>query len=143
MTATKIGYGIELSYCATSSGSYVTVAELLEMTPPAASVDEVKVYRSDNAAAVVEKIPGWTEYSDSEITCTYTAATRTALDALVGTPYFFKVTYPKLAGQVTTGDVDAFAGFIKSLNKETPLKAAMTIKIKMAINGAVTYTVGT
>jgi hypothetical protein len=141
-TQSKIGFGITLSHSTTSGGSYTAIAEILELTPPAPSVDEVKVYRSDNTAAVVEKIPGWTEVGDCDMTITYTPANRAALEGYLGVPAFWKITYPTCGTQTVQGDIDAFGGFLKEIGKETPLKDAMKCKAKIAINGGVTYTAG-
>jgi hypothetical protein len=141
-TLSAIGFGITLGHSTTIGGTYINVAEILDITPATGQVDEVKIYRSDNTTATVEKIPGWIENSDAELTITYTPSNRSTLDVLQGTPLFWKITYPKVGSQATTGDTEAFHGFIKSFGKETPLKDAMKMKIKFAVDGAITFTAG-
>jgi hypothetical protein len=141
-TVSTIGYGIKLAHSTTSGGTYTAIAELLDLTPPPENVDEVKVYRSDNTAAVVERIPGWTEVGDCSMKITYNPSQRSTLQSLRGVPGFWKVTYPLVTGQTASGDTELFAGFIKELGAETPLKDSMTCQIKIAVNGDITYTQG-
>jgi hypothetical protein len=140
-TVSKIAYGISLSYSATLGGSYTALAELLDITPPEETVENAKVYRSDNTAAVVEKIAGWTDIGDAEATITYQPGARASIAAMRGLFKFWKVVYP-LVGSQAASDVDSFYGFISHIGKETPLKDAMKCKIKITISGDNTFTQG-
>jgi hypothetical protein len=141
-TLTKIGFGIALSHSSTIGGSYTAVAEVLEITPPMEQVDEVKVYRSDNTAAVVERIPGWQEVGDLDLTITYISGTRATLEGFLGVPGYWKVTYPLTGTQASAGDVDLFYGFLKELSKDTPIKDAMKVKAKICVSGALSFIAG-
>lgn len=141
MTASKIGYGIAIAHCTTSGGSYTTFAELLSLTPPPVTGAQVKVARSDNAAAIIEKIPGWVDIGDAELELTYVAGGGAAIYALNMTPLYFKVTYP-LVGAQSVGDTELWNGFICDISRQTPLQGAMTVKVKVAVNGAITFTAG-
>lgn len=142
-TVSKIGFGIALSHSTTIGGTYTAVAEVLSLTPPPQSVEEVKVYRSDNTAAVVERVPGWTEIGDAEIEVTLIPSQKTTLQGLRGTFAYWKVTYPLMGSQTTTGDTEIFYGFLKEIGTETPLKDVMKTKLKFAVSGDITFATGT
>lgn len=141
-TKAKIGYGISLGYCVSSGGSFTPIAEILDITPPTLTFEETKIQRSDASVPITEKIPGWGENSDPEVTATYITATKTALYALAGVPYFFKITWPLTGTQSSAGDTVSFAGFISSFGDETPIKDAMKCKIKFAVSGPATFAAG-
>ncbi len=130
-TASQIGYGMGLLHSTTLGGSYAAVgSELLEIAPPEPSIEQLKVYRSDNSAAVVEKVNGWTDYGNATATVTYTPGNRAAVEGFLGVPGFFKVQYPKCTGQSSVGDSEIFAGTLIKIGKETPIKDVMKVKIE-------------
>lgn len=141
-TVSAIGLGISLAYATTSGGSYVALAEILSLKPSEPAVEEVKVARSDNTTAVVEKLPGWQENGDAEFEITYAPAQRALLEGYLRTPGYWKIIYPKVGGQTGSGDSEIFPGFLNHLGKETPIKGAMTCKCKIAVSGPIAYTQG-
>src|SRR4051812_25608826 len=135
-TAGQIGYGFAISHATTLAGTYTALAEVTDIKPPKVTTENVKIQRNDSPDLFGEKIPGWKDASDCELTLVYAKTQTAAIYALQSTPLFWKFIKPD---GTSTG---AFYGFISEIGDETPLKDKMTNTVKITVSGAYAFTAG-
>lgn len=141
-TKAAIGYGASIAHSTTSGGTYVVIGEVTDLKPGKVTAEKIQVNRFDSPDLFGEIISGWKNGGEYDLTLTYDKSQYATLLALVGTPLFWKFVKP-IIGTETVASTSAFAGFIIECGDETPLKAAMQITIKIAVNGGPVFTPGT
>lgn len=138
-TAAIVGAGTTVSYCATSNGTFTAIGEVLDIKAPEVSVDLVEATSytsgisgySGTTSAEEWVSAGWRKAGDVTLKVNYVAATSAAVEALLGTKKYWKITLPDTK-------VIAFAGFLTSFGSEIPLKNTITQDLKIKITGNVT-----
>lgn len=115
-TAGIIGKGTTLGFGVVASGTYVTIAEVVDVKAPEISVARVDFTNYESPNSTIETLPsGWLEVGDTDVDLTYTHAQKAALDAIIGVLKDFKITLPNTKTIV-------FTGFISKAGVEIPLK---------------------
>lgn len=129
----NIGFGSALKYSTDGGSTWTTVAKVSAFTPNKVSVAKVAIDAMDNATfnglPVEDAIAGWVSPGTYGSTMYYQSAGYSAIHALVGITYKFKVIKSDGSGYV-------FGGYIAELGEQIPLKEAMMMDFTIQINGA-------
>lgn len=120
---------------APGSGVYVELAEVFEVTPPDASVDQIDVTHFQSPGRTKEFIPGLTDPGTVSVTMNYTpnSTSDQRIEALkaAGTVLSMRVTYPN-------GVRVTFSAAVQSYSKAIPVDDRMTATMEVKVAGAVT-----
>jgi hypothetical protein len=131
-TAAAIGKGTTLGYSAnTSSPSYTTVAELVDIKMPKHTASPVAIMRYDSPTVFEELIAAWAKAGEFELQLVYNKLQAAALYALFNVLAAYQVTKPD-------GSTWSYLGIITEFGDELPLKEKMTNSCKVSISGAPT-----
>ena len=135
-TLAAIGFGFALSHSTTSGGTYTAIGAITDLKPNKITVAKVEIARNDSPDLFGEVIPGWKNGGEYDATLVYDKTSYAAINALVGTPLYWKFIRPDGVSS------SAFQGFISELGDEVPLKQAMQVMLKITVNGGQTFTAG-
>lgn len=131
-----IGYNTRFSIeNAPGSGVFVELAEVYEVTPPNASVDQVDVTHYQSAGKTREFIPGLVD--GGTVTVSMNFAPNSVTDQrieglkLAGTVLAMRVTFPN-------GATATFPAGVQSYTKAIPVDDKMTATMEVKVAGAVT-----
>lgn len=129
-----LGAGTTLSHCATSSGTYVTIAEVFTVELPSVKTEQVKVTHYGSTSLFHEYISGFKDGGEVNFELNYYKTEHATLDGLQGVqPMFWKVTLPD-------GSTDQFPGFLDALGASIPNEDKITSKGTLKVTGAPTFT---
>jgi len=130
----------QLAYATDNAGAgSVTVALVLDLTPPKYEVEDIDVTTHDspeNDAGLVVKqyTPGVVEPGQVDLVIQFAKTQHATMLALVGAEKFWKITYPD-------GSYDGwFPGYIKSFGKEASTKGVIMVPCTIKVSGEWTFT---
>jgi hypothetical protein len=135
--ADTIGFGTVISYCATQSGTYVTLAKLIDVTPPVKKRNSAKTTNNDSASQYTECLPAMKEGGEPSFKFNYAKAQHATLDGLfeANVQNWWKITLPE-------GSVHNFQGHITELGNPAPMEERLETDVKIMITGKPTFTAG-
>jgi predicted secreted protein len=120
---------------APGSGVFVELAEVFDVTPPDASVDQIDATHFQSPGRTRQFIPGLTDAGTVSVSMNFTAsnASDQRIEALrlAGTVLAMRVTYPN-------GVRVTFSASVQSYTKAIPVDDRMTATAEMKVAGAVT-----
>lgn len=134
-TAGIIGAGVTLGYSATSGGSYTSVAEILEITPPNPTAEKIDFSHAESPGLVKEYKAGFIEAGECALTINFNKTQYNTLDGLRGTAKYWKITLSDLSTII-------FPGFIMSLTPPIDVKGKVTAKVSICATGSNTFAAG-
>lgn len=129
-----IGKGATIHYGTAGAAASTLVGEILDITAPEASVDNVEVTSNDSAGKV-RRIPGFVDNGNATFQCLYLKTREAALRGLLGTAKSWKIT-------ASDNSTWVFDGFITTLGTAIPMKDKLMNNITIAIDGDMTFTAG-
>jgi hypothetical protein len=138
MTA-RIGYGTVIEVeTAPGSGTYFTLAETFQHTPPSDSIDMVEATHFGSTDRRREFISGLTDGGSASMQMNYNPGSATdvfirAWRAPPGLARAIRTTFPN-------GATVAFSGLVESYETDVPLGDRMTASLSVKVTGAVTLT---
>ncbi len=117
-------------------GTWTELAEIIDITPPAASREAVDA--THYASEAMENIAGFLDWGEGSVTVNWVpgGATDTLINAVFGSGAVRRMRFdniPAAGGQTLTWSFDAF---ITSVTPAAPLKDRMTMAIGLRTSGA-------
>lgn len=128
-----IGKGTTVGYATTINGSYTTVGEVTDASPPDEAIGadiEMTHYTSDNET--LEYTAGWKEPGEAQFQINFVPSTYQAMRLLLGTKRFWKFTY-------RDGSYDKCEAYIKRISKAVPIKDRIQATITLRTSGAPSF----
>lgn len=130
-----IGYGVKVALKAAGSDDFTELAEVMSITPPTLTTDEVETTHMASAGGFREYIPGLVEAGSVEMELNHTenSATDILISALVAgrSPSGVKITYPN--DRALTADC-----FVAEYSKTTPIDDRQTATLRLRLTGQIT-----
>lgn len=127
--------GYDTVFAIKVSGSFVSLAEVFEVTPPEVSVDQVEVTHFKSANRSREYIAALNDNGTASASMNYVpnSATDQLLDTLLGTGDVaeMRITYPN-------GVTVTFDAFVSGYSKAIPVADRMTAEVQFKVTGDVT-----
>lgn len=141
-TAARIGLGTVFSMEATAGGALTALGEVLSITTPSVTVDEVEATSFDSVGGFREYITGLKDGGEGEFTMNYVPGSATDLlitAALVdGEARGYKIEIPDGdTGWEITGDL-----IVRSYSKDIPIDDRMTATMGVRFTGQATEAAG-
>jgi hypothetical protein len=135
-SAALLGYGTIFAITdAFSPTTYVELGEVVDVTPPSISVDQVEVTHMQSPNRVKEYIAGLADYGEMQLTMNYIPSSDTD-DRIIawrdsGGNLSCRITYPSASSPRPT---DTFDGFVLSYSPSIPVgdKMQVTLTVKVA-----------
>lgn len=145
MTNAFWAYGskLQLGDGATPTEVFADIAELLELTPPSESRDEIDVSNHQSVNATREFIPGWRDGGEVEFKANWLPNDATH-DSTTGLRSIYNDNVNHNWKIILPDDILTieFAGHLSKLEGELPLEEQGTITGTIKVSGAITYTEG-
>jgi predicted secreted protein len=132
------GFGIQLAY--ESSGSYVTVGEITDVTPPSFSKDTIETTHHASTGGIRTFVGGLVDTGEASLEVNYGVADaghvflRDAALAANDAPTNFKITYSDSADTTET-----FAAIVTGFEASSPMDDRMTATITLKVSGGIAY----
>lgn len=139
--AGEIGYGLDLAYATTSGGTYTSVANLEDATPPKYATEGVDNTSHASSNAFRDKTPGMTDPGEITFKGLLSKASWSALESQLRVKQYWKLTWPLATGEVTASKLVCF-GFLSDLAQVIPLDKQTEIEGKIILSGKPTFTAG-
>ena len=124
------------------SEAFTDIAELLELTPPSESRDDIDVSNHQSASSTKEFIPGWRDPGEVTFKANWlptnsTQNSTTGLRSIYNdnVNHNWKIILP---GSILT---ISFAGHLSALETELPLDGQGQLSGTIKVSGAITYSV--
>jgi hypothetical protein len=130
------GYGTSIGYADTAEGSYTTLADVVDITPPEEEVDDIETTTHSSTNKVRTYQGGLIEPGETDVVIQFDKTIYGTLRGLRGAKKFWKITIPD-------GSTQVFAGYIKKIGPETPLDDIVTVNLTMMVAGDPTYRAAT
>jgi len=125
---TTIGYGAN---GASPPGSYTAFLEVNKVTIPKTSVAKVKVTHFLSANGRHEYKPGWIDSGTLEFDANYISSDRIQVESMLGTLYWFQLTYPDT-------HTETCKGFIVDVGGDVPNEDKISTKVTIQFTGTCT-----
>ena len=134
MTTNAIkGYSTTLKHGVETANTLV--AEILDISGPSVTVDDIEVASMASANAVKEFLPGLTDGGSVTLDCVYEKAQCNVLHGLVGNKRKWLITLPD-------NSTIAFDGYLKGLGQETPVGDYVRNSLEIKLSGKPNFTAG-
>jgi hypothetical protein len=138
MTAATIGYGTTYGiHDGADPGAFDMIGEVIDITPPALTTDQVEATHFLSAGGVREYIPGLKTPGEGSLTLNWIpgGASDVILQALLasGEVRSHQVTFPN-------GTIWTFDGWVKGFAPSTPIGDRMTAVVTIQSSGATAIT---
>lgn len=127
-TAARIGKGTTFTGLLLAA-----IAEVLKISGPNQSADDVDASSMDSADSFKEFIPGFRDGGELNLELNYLKANVASFYAALAVADTFTLTFP-------CGSTWVFSGYLKSINQETPFDAKMTMSGTFKITGKPVFT---
>jgi hypothetical protein len=124
------GKATALAYDADGIGTYTTIGQVLEVTPPPEAAEAIDVTHMDSANGYTETDPGWIAAGDCTATIQYAKAQLTTLYSQLAVEQWWKITY---AG----GSNDRWYGFLSEIRPMVEAAGIVTVALTIAVSGRV------
>jgi predicted secreted protein len=135
------GSKLKLGDGGTPTEVFTSIAEVIDLTPPALSRDSIDVTNQDTTNGWREKIPGFRDGGEVTFNCNWlpTNATHDATTGLLSTfndndLHNWQIVLPDAVTVV------AFAGFLTGFEPDLPLEEQGQLSITITVSGPVTIT---
>jgi predicted secreted protein len=135
------GSKLKLGDGGTPTEVFTSIAEVIDLTPPALSRDSIDVTNQDTTNGWREKIPGFRDGGEVTFNCNWlpTNATHDATTGLLSTfndndLHNWQIVLPDAITVV------AFAGFLTGFEPDLPLEEQGQLSITITVSGPVTIT---
>jgi len=131
---TNASIGYQMTFGIFNGTSYVTVAEVIAITPPQLTRDAVEATHQQSTNGWREYINGWKDGGEPSVTVNYVpSATDPLLAAFhASTVNQFRITHP---GVLTC----TFTAVITGFSPETPIDDRMTVTLDFKTSGQPVY----
>ncbi|MFT6772469.1 MAG: hypothetical protein ACJA1L_000173 [Paracoccaceae bacterium] len=138
MTAASIGHGITFGiHDGADPGAFDLIGEVIDITPPPLTTDQVEATHFLSAGGVREYIPGLKTPGEGSLTINWVPgdASDLILQALLtsGSVRSHQVTFPN-------GTIWTFDGYVKGFAPSTPIGDRMTAVVTIQSSGATAIT---
>jgi predicted secreted protein len=132
-------YGSLLQMSETLAGTYVSIAEITELTPPSMSADDIDVTSHSSPDGWREKIKGLKDGGEVSFKANW-LPTDTTHDGTTGLYEAFKSKYNKFWKIVLPDSIAtiSFAGGLTAFEPDLPLEEQATLSGTIVVSGAVT-----
>lgn len=135
--------GLPVISVSTDGGSsYTAVAELIDPSFPATSVESGDTTNTDITNGYKTKIAGWSELQSHSLVSLWREDTWVQVQALIGLDIDFKITYTD-AGHSTTDSAITYSGHVDNIEIVSPNEDVWTVSWSITPSGKDTFTVGT
>lgn len=105
------GFGATLTVATASGGAYSAFAEIVSISGPNITVDDIELTHMESPSTAKEFTPGLLEAGELSITCNYVKTQATGVYALVQTSKWYKIAFADTANWIS-------AGYVKGLSQE-------------------------
>lgn len=132
------GFGIQLAY--ESSGNYVTVGEIIDVTPPSISKDTIETTHHATTDGIRTFVGGLVDTGEASLEVNYDVAgtehvfLRDAALSANDTATNFRITYSDSANTTET-----FAAIVTGFEASSPIDDRITATITLKVSGDITY----
>lgn len=138
----QIGYGATLAYDdAAGSGSFTTLAEMMNPSGPNISADAVETTHQNSASGFREFIPGLVDGGEVTLECNYLPDEVTQ-GGVSGVWYIMKNRQRRNWKMVFPGSPEhsvTFAGVVTAFEPDVPVDDRMTLSITLKVSGVPTF----
>lgn len=145
MTSAFWAYGskLQLGDGTTPTEVFADIAELLELTPPNESRDDIDVSNHQSPNATRESIPGWRDGGEVEFKANWLPNNATH-DSVTGLRSIYNDNLNHNWKIILPDDILTieFAGHLSKLEGELPLEEQGTLSGTIKVSGTITYTEG-
>lgn len=129
-----IGFGAEVEWADTLGGSYVELAELLDLPLPETTVTAVEATHMKSPNSTMEKIPGLSEEGEFTFSMNFNKTQYNTVFGLTGQEKYFKINSP-------SGDTwGPFKGFVSGRAGDMPINDRIVAEITITPGGYIPFT---
>ena len=129
-----LGSGSSIGYAATQAGPFTPFLETIKIPQTDPKVPSVDVTNNSSPNATREKIPGFIDNGDMQITANYLKSDAANIRGMLRVRQWFQV-------QFSDGSKDTFYGWISGINGESPAPdQKVTSTFSITVTGLSTFT---
>lgn len=144
MATAEAAFGITFGYADTIDGSYTSLGEISDLTPPSITKDIIETTNHGSTNGVKTYIGGLVDNGEASVTVNYDPedAAHTAVRNLAKTAHeatsalkFFKFTFAN-----SGASTEAFQGIVTGFEQSAPIDDKLSATFTIKVTGEVTYT---